>query len=58
MIKEDDMSEFFELKGGIFINLSMIVELDKEQGTVELANGVIWHLTDDTITEIIKRITL
>lgn len=49
---------FYELVCGVIINLSMIVEIDKEEGKVSMANGSVWHLNDKDIDAIIKRIKL
>lgn len=47
---------FHELECGVIINLSMIVEIDNEEGKVSMANGSVWHLNDKDIDAIIKRI--
>lgn len=47
---------FYELACGVIINLSMIVEIDKEEGKVSMADGSVWRLNDKDIDAIIKRI--
>lgn len=49
---------FYELACGVIINLSMIIEIDKNEGTMVMADGVVWHLNDKEIEAIIKRIGL
>ena len=49
---------FYELACGVIINLSMIIEIDKNEGTMVMADGVVWNLNDKEIDAIIKRIKL
>ena len=49
---------FYEFECGLIINLSMIVEIDKEEGKVSMADGSVWRLNDKEIDAIIKRIKL
>lgn len=48
----------FELECGVIINLSMIVQIDRGYGTIDMANGCVWHLNDSEIDAIVKRIKL
>lgn len=47
---------FHEFECGVIINLSMIVEIDKTKRTMVTAGGVVWHLNDEEIDAIIKKI--
>ena len=49
---------FHELECGVIINLSLIVEIDKSEMTMVMADGVVWNLNDEEINAIIKRIGL
>ena len=49
---------FHELAGGVIINLSMIIEIDKNEGTMVTGDGAVWNLNDEEIDAIIKRIGL
>lgn len=49
---------FHELECGVIINLSTIVAIDKDEGTITMSNSEVWHLNDEEIDMIIKKIGL
>lgn len=49
--------KFYQLEGtDVFINLSMVMEIDRDVNEVTMADGSKWSLNDRDINEILKRV--